>query len=199
MMIASMRMRWSSALGIVLPSTKPSIVTLTVHRAAPTMLKIVNSRTGISRDAGNRVGERADDGNEAREDDRLRAVPVEVVPRLVDVLLLEQSRVRPAEQSRAGLQADEVAGLGTDDGGDEEPDEDDAEVDVDVELRLGADGRHEPGQHQQRVAREEEADHQTGLGEHDAEQAEDPERLEQALGVDGTGRQDGREHSGDAR
>ena len=48
MMIASMRMRWSSALGIVLPSTKPIIVTLTVHSAAPTMLKIVNSRTGIS-------------------------------------------------------------------------------------------------------------------------------------------------------
>ena len=59
---------------------------------------------------------------------------------------------------------------------------------------FGAHGGNQTGQHEQRVAGQEEPDHQAGLREHDGEQAEHPERLEQVLGVDGTGRQHGREH-----
>ena len=55
---------------------------------------------------------------------------------------------------------------------------------MDVEVRLGADGTHQAGQDEQRVAGQEEPDEQAGLGEHDGEEADDPERLEQVLGVE---------------
>ena len=46
-MIASMTSRWCSTFGMVLPRTKPSMVTPTDHRSPPSTLKVVNVRRSM--------------------------------------------------------------------------------------------------------------------------------------------------------
>ena len=131
-------------------------------------------------DARHHGRERAHDRHEAGEHDGLRAVTVEERLGALDVLLFEQARVRAAEEPGPEPVADRVADLGPDDRGDEAADDD--ERDVEVALRC-----EQPGGEQQRVAGEEEADQQPGLGEDDQPEpdlAVGAQRVDDVLGIE---------------
>ena len=131
-------------------------------------------------DAGEDRRERPHDGHEAGEHDRLGAVLLEELLGAVDVLPFEQARIGPAEEPRAHPLPDREADLVADHGGREAPDEDGREV----ELALVG---QEPGGEEQRVAGEEEADQQPGLGEDDQHQpdlAVGAQVVEDRLGIE---------------
>ena len=128
-------------------------------------LKRTNVRYGISPTPGEDRRERAHDGHEAGEQDRLRPVHLEEVLGALDVLLFEQPRVRAPEQDGPDPLAEHVADLVAEDGRDEAADEQDRQVEAGLVL-----GRRAAGGEQERVAGEEEADEQAGLGEDDEEQ-----------------------------
>ena len=92
---------------------------------------------------------------------------------LDEVLAAEEERVGPAVESLARLPADPVPDRVSHDGGGDQ-----SQVqpqDVEVALR-----GEEPGGHEQRVAGQEEAHHEAGLGkddDHQAEKAADPDQL----------------------
>ena len=90
---------------------------------------------------------------------------------------LNRPALRPVEQRRAELVADEVADLVAGDGRERTHARHDRQRRhvVLAELLEGRVGREEPGEEQQRVARQEEPDQQTGLGEHDRREG-DPAR-----------------------
>ena len=72
------------------------------------------------------------DGDEAGEEDRLGAVGLEELVGPLDVLLLEELRVRLPEDRGPDLFAERVPDLVSDDGGEEAADEDDRKVEVDL-------------------------------------------------------------------
>ena len=117
-------------------------------------------------------GEGPHDRDEPGQHDRLRAVALEVLPGLLDVLLLEDPRVGPAEQRRADPVPEGVADLVAGHGGHEAADEDDRQR---GEVPLG---RQQAGREEERVAGQEEPDQQARLGENDGEQADEADGLE---------------------
>ena len=80
-----------------------------IQRTAPITLKAAKRRVLHVRDAGHERREGADDRHELRVDDRLAAVLLVERLRLQQVLALEKSRVRPVEDRRAGVPAQQVA------------------------------------------------------------------------------------------
>ena len=119
-------------------------------------------------DAGSDRGEGAHDRHEPGEDDGEPAVFLEERVRAVDVLLAEQARVFPLEDRRTALVADVVPDLAAEERGetDEQRDPPDAQTEDTVRERVGR-VREQPRDHEQRVARQQETDQQTGLGEDD--------------------------------
>ena len=107
------------------PRKWPSVVTPTAHSSAAE--HVVGDERAVPHlaDAGDDRGERAHDRHEPGEHDRLRAVLLEERVGLGDVLLLEQARVRPAEQRGPTLPAEPVADLVAEHRGDEQADEHD--------------------------------------------------------------------------
>lgn len=129
-------------------------------------------------DTGDDRRERPDDGDEAGQHQRLRSVLLEELVGLLDVLLLEETGVRPLEEGRPHLAAEEIADLVTDDRrqGDQETDEPQGVLQVS--------GRHQKScGEQQGVTGQEEADEQSGLGEHDEQESGQPEGVEQIIRV----------------
>jgi hypothetical protein len=97
---------------------------------------------------------------------------------------VEQATLRPLQQVGADLVADEVAHLIAHDGSHRTDRGDDPErrhVPLAELLDRCARGQ-EPGEEQQRVARQEEADEQTRLGEDDQPQGNDPAGLDPFVG-----------------
>ena len=88
------------------------------QRMPPMTLKVRNVRYFMRADARDDRRERPHDGHEAGQDEGLRAVLLEELVGLVDVLLLEELGVRPVEERRADLLAEHVARLVADDRGD---------------------------------------------------------------------------------
>ena len=81
--------------------------------------------------------ERPHDGDEAGEQDRLRAVGLEELVGALDVLLLEQLGVLAPEDRRPDLLAERVADLVADDRGEEAADEHDGDVEVALRGQAG--------------------------------------------------------------
>lgn len=118
------------------------------------------------------------DGHEAGQHQRLRAVLLEELVGLLDVLLLEEAGVRALEERGSHLPAEEIADLVTDDRrqGDQDADQ--------PQRVLQVARRHQQTRgEQQGVAGQEEADQQPGLGEHDEQEAGQPEGVEQIIRV----------------
>ena len=104
-------------------------------------------------DAGDDRGEGAHDRHELGQGDGLAPVALEEVRGAIDMLLLEETGVRPVEDRRSRLATDEVAGLVAGDGG--KPHEGRRRPDVYADVT----GAHEhPQGEEQGVARQEEAD-----------------------------------------
>ena len=96
-----------------------------------------------------------------------------------ELLLLEEARVRAGEQARPVAASDRVADLVADDRRDR------AAEDEERERRRHHRRRdEEAGGEEQRVAREEEADEDPGLGEHDQEQPDEPDVADELFGVE---------------
>src|SRR5216683_8356585 len=115
--------------------------------------------------AGDDRRECPDDRHESGDDDRLRPMPRVERPRPLDVARVEQERLRPREEPRAEADADRVAdAVARDRGEDEEGVE---PPDVEPARR-----RDKARRDQERIARKEEADEETGLGEDDPDEDE---------------------------
>jgi hypothetical protein len=136
-------------------------------------------------DAGDGVEEGAHDRDEPGEHHGLgRAELREVVLGLLDVLLLEDPRVGPVEHPPPVAGAQEVPELGAGDRADRRADEQQRQAHLRVEQLTGGRRRGDAGQEQQRVAREEEADEQPRLDEHDQPDADHAERAQQPLRIE---------------
>ena len=135
---------------------------------------------GHAADAGEHRCERADDGHEPRQDHRLRSVLLEELLGAVDELLFEEARLLPAEDPRPRLLPDGEPDLVADHRRREAADQDGGEVELAL---LGE----QPGSEEQRVAGEEEAEQQPGLGEddqHEADLAVRAQRVDHLLRVE---------------
>ena len=115
--------------------------------------------------------ERAHDRHEAGQDDRQAAEALEERVRALDVLDAEDAGFLALEDRRAALVADEVADLAADEGREGDQQRDDPDVDAED---VAACSVEQTRDHQERVAGQQEADEQAGLGEDD--EAHDEER-----------------------
>ena len=136
--------------------------------------------------AGHRVEERADDRDEPGQHHGLgRAELLEVVLGLLDVLPLEEPRVGLVEHPPAVAGAEQCPSWAPSDRADRRADQQagQGQLGAVAEDRVGHRGGRHAGQEQQRVAGEEEADQQAGLGEEDRPDAEQTEGVDQVLRV----------------
>ena len=107
--------------------------------------------------------ERAHDRHEAGQDDRQAAEALEERVRALDVLHAEDAGLLALEHRRSALVADEIADFAADEGRQGDQQRDDPDVDAEDVARV----RQQTRDHQQRVAGQQEADQQAGLGEDD--------------------------------
>ena len=146
--------------GKALPSAQPAVSIRVAQPTPPMTLKVTKVRYRILTPAtmGAKV---LDDGDEAGQDDRLGAVPLEEVLGLLEMLLLEEAGIRPVEQGRADPLAEAVAHLLAAMAAIEQP-----------TMRIGSGGRTEPESSpavNRSESPQEEPDHEPGLGEDDGE------------------------------
>jgi hypothetical protein len=128
--------------------------------------------------------EGADHGNKLRVDQSLAAVLLVEFVGLFDVLLFEQQRIRPHEDSRPGAAAQQIAALVSQD---RENHEQGADLD-DIELARASNHTHGK---QERIAGKEQSHQQPGFGENDGGQQRVPppagddlsQKLDQAVGI----------------
>ncbi len=154
------------------PSQYPSSVRPRLHATAPMTLKRVNTAVAHPGRARGDRRQRAHDRHEPGEHDGERAALLEEPVSLVEILLLEEARVR-LEHRRADVATDPIPDLPTEHGGDRDEDEQLPELKINLwsavpGSRGGPRGEH-AGDKEQRVARKDGKEH-TGLDEHDDQQ-----------------------------